>query len=908
MKKVSVIVPVYNAEKYLERCILSILNQTLNDCEIILINDGSKDSSQEIIDQYKKQYPDKIKTKSITNSGAAEARNVGLKMAKGEFIGFVDSDDYIDKTMYEKLYNKAITDHADIVVCGYFTEDEERIRSFQTGYLEQYGKSVSENPNTFVYGVPYLWNKIYKREIIEENNIIFDRSLRIFEDLDFVYSAYPHANKISKVSEALYYYIKMNEESLTANFSEKFFDIFPAIQKLKVYYKKIGRYDELEDYVIYTALNHAYIRCNMKISIEQCGIKFQYINKFFEFMKEEFPQWKKHELYFVSNKKSRRRYTSKLYWKLRTIAQITKVSEFIKLTEKLLQKMKKYNPIGATYIKYYYRCPINEKVILVDSQHGNDINGNMFYLIKEINNNSKYDNFTVYLGVEKNRIEEFKKKLDFYHINKVKLLLNKTPKYMKILATAKFLITDTSFMANYIKKEGQVYLNTWHGTPLKTLGRSTKSDFYNIPNLQKNFAVADYLLYPNEYMTKHMLEDYMIDNIASGKILLCGYPRNSIFFNKERRVEIKENIGLLDKELIAYMPTWRGLLDRKDVEEYIEQLKEYLHCIDKSLKEDQILCLNLHPYVKDYIEVEEYKHIMYFPKQYETYDFLNICDILITDYSSVFFDYALTKKKIILFTYDEAQYLAERGLYLDINKLPFPKVDNIDSLINEINNKDTVEYKEFLDEFCKYDASDIPGQICEKIILGKTSTLIEEKIPNNHKKNVLILNKNFSNKMINEKFFELVKNTTEFKYNYYMGYINRFIVQYSYNLLKLPREIKYMGQLFSMCNISLYEKVRLAIHNRLGIKINFNKQKYTKIFKDELKRIYGNINFDYVIIIGEEKEQRIRLFSKFDKATTILYDIGQKHIRDYKNDFDYLISEDEFNHLENLNQLVERRK
>ena len=120
MAKVSIIVPVYNVEKYIEKCLNSLVNQTLEDIEIILVNDGSTDKSQTIIEQYQKKYPDVIKAYSTKNGGAAKARNYALEHVTGEYIGFVDSDDYISEEMYEKLYNQAKKENADIVCCNYY--------------------------------------------------------------------------------------------------------------------------------------------------------------------------------------------------------------------------------------------------------------------------------------------------------------------------------------------------------------------------------------------------------------------------------------------------------------------------------------------------------------------------------------------------------------------------------------------------------------------------------------------------------------------------------------------------------------------------------------------------------------------------------------------------------------------
>ena len=135
--KVSIIVPVYNVEAYLERCLDSLVNQTLQDIEIIVVNDGTKDNSQAIIDEYVKNYPGKVYGYIKENGGLSDARNYGIPYAKGEYVAFVDSDDYVDVTMYEKLYNKAVEQGSEMVVCGYFKVDDSNntMKSAQKGNM-----------------------------------------------------------------------------------------------------------------------------------------------------------------------------------------------------------------------------------------------------------------------------------------------------------------------------------------------------------------------------------------------------------------------------------------------------------------------------------------------------------------------------------------------------------------------------------------------------------------------------------------------------------------------------------------------------------------------------------------------------------------------------------------------------
>ena len=174
MPKISVIVPVYNVEKFLEKCLKSIIEQTFEDLEIICINDGSTDKSLSILNSYAAKDP-RIKILSQTNQGQSCARNAGLEIASGEYIGFVDSDDWIDLDFYEKLYNTAKKYDADIAVASI-----KRLRTYKWKYhLKIEKEEVTEDINKkfFLCDVPdkcYVWNKIYKASELKKYNIKFE--------------------------------------------------------------------------------------------------------------------------------------------------------------------------------------------------------------------------------------------------------------------------------------------------------------------------------------------------------------------------------------------------------------------------------------------------------------------------------------------------------------------------------------------------------------------------------------------------------------------------------------------------------------------------------------------------------------------------------------------------------------
>jgi cellulose synthase/poly-beta-1,6-N-acetylglucosamine synthase-like glycosyltransferase len=205
--KVSVIIPVYNTEKYLCQCIDSVVNQTLKDIEIICINDGSTDSSLQILNEYSNKDK-RIIVINQNNSGLGAARNSGLKVAKGHYIGFVDSDDWIDLNYYETLYNGAIKNNADLVRTSYFHEyknyqEKEKVLSglFERKKLKKESPCLNVNEHTVV-----VWNAIYRRKYLFENNIEeFDTSYRHHEDVYWTARA-TYFSKKTIMEDSVYHY------------------------------------------------------------------------------------------------------------------------------------------------------------------------------------------------------------------------------------------------------------------------------------------------------------------------------------------------------------------------------------------------------------------------------------------------------------------------------------------------------------------------------------------------------------------------------------------------------------------------------------------------------------------------------------------------------------------------------
>lgn len=232
MTKISVIIPCYNVEDKIEKCLDSLANQTYKDIEFIIINDGSTDKTLDIINKYMKTHKDKFKLITRENRGISASRNEGIDLATGEYIGFVDSDDYIEYDMYEKLYNKIKDTSADIVFCDYLEISEKSKKVIKKGKVNFEGNLLN-NPELFTEIWYAPWNKLYKKELFDE--IRFPINTK-YEDLDTILKVFSKAKKIVKLDETLYNYV-LNNNGQTFTIDEKVFDIFKVFNDLIEYFK-----------------------------------------------------------------------------------------------------------------------------------------------------------------------------------------------------------------------------------------------------------------------------------------------------------------------------------------------------------------------------------------------------------------------------------------------------------------------------------------------------------------------------------------------------------------------------------------------------------------------------------------------------------------------------------------------
>lgn len=282
--KLSIIIPVYNSQKYLNRCLDSILGQKITDYEIIIINDGSTDLSQNIIDEYKNKFPNIINNFILPNGGQGRARNYALDVAQGKYIGFVDSDDYIDLSMFAKLIDLLESNNAEIAVCNWYRVEGDKL------FFETY-KTASND----LASAGAVWNKLFKKSVI--GDIRFPEGLW-YEDFAFSSKLLLKSNKTVFTDEALYYYRADNLSTMRNKNALKNLDMIPIMEDIK----ESIRSEHKSDFE-FLLINNVLLDTINRVASQDSPDKNSVINELLKYIYNYIPKLEKCSCFKDENKK-----------------------------------------------------------------------------------------------------------------------------------------------------------------------------------------------------------------------------------------------------------------------------------------------------------------------------------------------------------------------------------------------------------------------------------------------------------------------------------------------------------------------------------------------------------------------------------------------------------------------------
>ena len=732
---VSIIVPAYNAEEYLDRCIVSLLRQTIKNSEIIIVDDGSPDNTFAIASSYAERFPDRVVAVTQENQGPSAARNKALDLARGTYIGFLDADDWADTDLFQKLYLTAEREQSDLVICGRYDviSDTKTFRSLRrTPDSRDSGSSIFEVPELISETTQFVWDKLFRRDIIEEHHIRFDERFRFTEDVLFLCQYKYYCKNIVIIPDALCYHFQTDRDT-TAKYGPTIFNVPDVLEAIFAFYSEKGYFKQVPDVFFDLAAKRLLFRVDRFPYMSTKNLQFEFCRRMFRVLKKYFPDWKKRLIYY-----NKHGYSAGIRYLYR--ADITLMWMYIYLPNPIKQRWIKFcqkqkvrakertlrqSKRKKRFERYtdllknaYYRfhldhSRIRDERVLIQSKGGREPAGNMLALLRESLRYGK----KVCLSISKANRPLWLRLCERYAIDpaSVRLVRPNSYAFYKQLAVSGYLYNDSAFPHRFVKRQGQVYLNSWHGVPLKAMGCEVPGRAYAIGDVQRNLLISDYLIFPNRFMHEKMFGAYMLDDIYPGKIIQDSYPRVSVLTDEARREELRKQFGLENKKVSCYLPTWRGLMTQKQNTKQYADCLTFLRKLDHLMTDDMVLYVKLHPYAQKGFVPGRYQHIRMFPEDFETYDFLTACDVLITDYSSVFFDYAVSGRKIVLFAYDYEEYKKDRGLYLDMASLPFPLVETVEDLYRELCLPKQYDDSAFMREFCPYEAAGSAERICRML-------------------------------------------------------------------------------------------------------------------------------------------------------------------------------------------------
>lgn len=310
------------------------------------------------------------------------------------------------------------------------------------------------------------------------------------------------------------------------------------------------------------------------------------------------------------------------------------------------------------------------------------------------------------------------------------------------------------------------------------------------------------------------------------------------------------------------MPTWRGALGRQNVSILQSNLEYIFEELDRRLSDEYVVYVNLHPIERAQIDFSAYHNIHAFPSEYETYEFLNAADMLVTDYSSVFFDFLNTGRKIILYTYDKEAYLEDRGLYRPLESFPFPCVETMQDLIDAIKTPKDYDDTELRREFCRYDGPDAAKNLCSYVILHEKTSICRKHIDDNGKENVFIYCGDLANNGVTASLKNLIRTADLSKRNYYLLFRSVSVRANLKTLTDFSKRLPYYGMKGKM-NLTLREKLLFFLYKSDHITTEKYMAKMDNAYRCELKRIFADMRVDCIIQFTGYSYTLTNLFSSF---------------------------------------------
>lgn len=698
--KVSIILPVYNVEKYLSACLDSLLAQTLEEIEIVAVNDGSTDGSLQILQAYQSLNPEKLFIFSTENHGVSRARNYGFAHSHGEYVWFVDSDDFVEPDACRLLYEKATADGNDLVLFRYYNVDSE------TGVRKEYIASchnqnfrVADKPYELPAISPYPWIKFIHRDLF--NGLCFPEGIR-FEDLPVAYLLAVKARSIGYVDQCFYNYRK--NVGFLSRLTPSTLHIRNAIIFMKEEMEKLGLFEQYQTELDFIAVRHFFYRFWKLLTnyeTDQKELKLQLINELFDYMESNIPDWESNHyvryslpphigrlLCLYSSRQEMISFVEACNGM--TVQQQKAWIKDYKLSHKTSPSYQPAEMIhrektSSQFYGFAYTGSLapDPEQILLEASRGKEIPTWILKLLVHLLRNFGEHQIIVSLTQEKHAL--FQALLNRYLSDSTALSENITlvcpdsEEYGKALALSGYVITDGPLPYYFRKEEGQFVLlycghNLYPETVLNTPDSTADTGLW-----QHTMFMADCLYFNNVQNRDIYLQECMTANICKTPYIIGSSTHIPVIPNESHREKLRRSLQMDSMQTILYAPLLPGSYIA-DTEQTFRNFMAALYIFDCELSDHQVLYLHLDH--EREIDFSEFRHIKEMPKDFDVPDFAAACDIFISDYHNALSAKFSTGTQIIRFlcgTFwnQEDEFFPE-----------YPAFDNVPELVRYIGQLD----------------------------------------------------------------------------------------------------------------------------------------------------------------------------------------------------------------------------
>lgn len=507
------------------------------------------------------------------------------------------------------------------------------------------------------------------------------------------------------------------------------------------------------------------------------------------------------------------------------------------------------NRVRTRYAHYYKNCKVRDNLVMYEAYFGKGMLCNPYAIFLQLMEDDRFT-YLKHVWVLKDMDTDKELQEKYRHCKNVIFVKRNSREYLKYLCSAKYLFNNVTFPSYFTKKDDQVYVNTWHGIPLKTLGYDMPNGGVEVSNTIRNFLQVDYMVSASPFLTHIYKTAYKLENIYEGKIIEEGYPRLDLLV-KFRREDVYKKLRSYgvevdnNKKIILFAPTWRGASYAQastDVSFYYEFKEKLESIIDTS--EYQIL-IKVHQRVYE-LAAEKLQQPFFIPSMIDANEVLAVTDVLVSDFSSIYIDFLATGKPILFYIPDLANYTQERGLYRSPDCLPGPCTGDAEELAGWINNLDNVmeanreKYEAERAWSNGYNAGKISAKIID-IVFREDEAGYKVIKPECKKERLLISRGKMLVNGISTSLLSFLDN---------LDY-DRFDVSVMILGTDKPEELDLINRINPKARIicrnsagcyTVGERITQCYYTR-----NTYKNVFHEMYARDVKRSYGNAKFDYVL-------------------------------------------------------------